>query len=192
MTNDLDTFEVRLLHELRQRTAEDQSLPVLSPTASNLRRRLVAGGAIAAAAAVAGILIVPGLGTTPAYSVQEGNSGEIIVEVNRPRDAPGLEALLAEHGVSADITYLEWPMQCADDRYIKVPDDRSSGMSMSIGAELLRLTLPPGAVQNGDTVVVSLSYRPIVGTDGDFEFTGGESSVSFGVASGPVAACDPR
>lgn len=185
MTTQLDSFETRLLAELRQE--------VVASTAPAPRRtrRPVAVAAGVAAAAVVGVLLVPGLGSTPAYSVQEGNSGEITVEVNRPEDAPGLEQLLAEYGVAADITYLAWPLRCADDRYVEVPDDRQSGMSMSIGSDLLRLTLPPGAVQEGDTVVLSLSYRPIRSADGDFEFTGGESSASFGVAQGAVAPCDP-
>ena len=186
MTVELDTFETRLLAELRHELATSEP-----PARRRTRRALAAMAGVAATAAI-GVLLAPGLGTTPAYSVQEGNNGEITVEVNRPEDAAGLERQLAEHGVAADITYLEWPLKCADNRYVEVPDDRMSGMSMSIGEELLRLTLPPGAVQRGDTVVLSLSYRPIVGTDGDFEFTGGESSGSFGVASGPVADCDPR
>lgn len=185
--SDLDDFESRLLAELRR---EIVAAPVVAPRRT--RHRAFALAAAAAAAAVLGVVLVPGLGSTAAYSVQEGNSGEIIVEVNRPQDAEGLEDLLAEHGVAAEITYLEWPLECADDRYVEVPDARQSGMSMSIGSQLLRLTLPPGAVREGDTVVLSLSYRPISGTGDDYEFTGGESSGSMGVATGPVAPCDPR
>ena len=181
----LDPFESRLLVALRAEA--EMPAPI-----TRRRRRLLAAAAGVAATAVVGVLLVPGLGTTPAYSVQEGNAGEITVEVSRPEDAAGLEGLLAEHGVAADITYLEWPLECAENRYVEVPGDRLSGMSMSIGAELLRLTLPPGSVQEGDTVVLSLSYRPIRGTDEDFEFTGGESSGVFGVATGPVAPCDPH
>lgn len=189
MTTQLDSFETRLLSELR-REVVGASAP--APRRSRRTRRPVVAAAGVAAAAAVGVVLVPGLGSTPAYSVQQGNNGEITVEVNRPEDAAGLERLLAEHGVAADITYLAWPLQCADDRYVEVPDDRQSGMGMSIGSELLRLTLPPGAVQEGDTVVLSLSYRPIQGVDGDVEFTGGESSVSFGVADGAVAPCDPH
>ena len=152
---------------------------------------LVAAAAVAATALV-GVVLVPGLGTSAAYSVQEGNSGEITVEVSRPQDAEGLEDLLAEHGVAADITYLEWPLECAENRYVETPDDRQSGMSMGIGSDLVRVTLPPGAVQEGDTVVLSLSYRPIRGTEDGYDFTGGESSGSLGVATGPVSPCDPQ
>ena len=49
---------------------------------------------------------MPGLGTTPAYSVQEGNAGTIEVQINRPQDAAGLERAIEEHGIAADITYL--------------------------------------------------------------------------------------
>lgn len=188
MTTQLDSFETRLLAELRREVAA----PSPASPAPRRPRRIVAVLAGVAATAVVGVVLVPGLGPTPAYSVQEGNAGEIEVEVNRPEDAAGLEELLAEHGVAADITYLEWPLECAEDRYVEVPDDRQAGMSMSIGGDLVRLTLPPGAVREGDTVVVSLSYREVRGSEDGYDFTGGESSGAFGISSGPVAPCDPR
>lgn len=184
----LDPFETRLLAELRREVDNHASDAAQAPRRT---RRPLAVAAGVAATALVGVLLVPGLGTTPAYSVQEGNSGEIIVEVSRPQDAEGLEDLLAEHGVAADITYLAWPLECGEDRYVEIPDDRRSGMSMTVGSELLRLTLPPGAVRKGDTFVLSISYRPIRGTEDGYELSGGESSVSFGVAAGPVAPCDP-
>lgn len=186
--DELDHFETRLLAELRRDVVVSTSI---APAPRRTRRAVVAMAGVAATAVV-GVLLVPGLGSTAAYSVQEGNSGEIVVEVSRPEDAAGLERQLADHGVAADVTYLAWPQECAEDRYIEVPQERMTGMGMSVGKDLLRVTLPPGAVRKGDTFVMSLSYRTIPGSGDGLEFATGETSVSFGVAAGPVAPCDPR
>lgn len=186
---ELDAFESRLLAELRREVSSRDSA---APAPRRTRRRALAVAAGVAATAVVGVVLVPGLGTTPAYSVQEGNAGEIVVEVNRPEDAAGLEHLLAEHGVAADITYLDWPLQCAEDRYVEVPEDRQSGLGMTSGRDLLRLTIPPGAVRDGDTFVLSLSHRTIPGTEDGTTAAMEQTSVSFGVAAGPVAPCNPR
>lgn len=185
--SELDPFEARLLAELR-REVVDARAP------RRTRRRALAVAAAVAAGAVIGVVLVPGLGTTPAYSVQEGNSGEIVVEVNRPEDAGGLEELLAEHGIAADITYLAWPLTCAEDRYVDASREQTRGMRLSIGSETLRVTLPPGSVQPGDTVVLSLSHRDI-GPEPDTgegirSLGGSESSVDLGVTPGPVGPCD--
>lgn len=185
---ELDTFESRLLAELRNEVA-DRSL--VAPR-SRRTRRMTAALAAAAAVVVLGVLLAPGPGTTPAYSVQEGNSGEVVVEVSRPEDAAGLERQLAEHGIAADITYLEWPLQCAEHRYPDAPDDRQTGLRLTTGRDLLRVTLPPGAVRDGETFVLSLAHRTVPGTEGDMDFATNEASVSFGVAAGPVAPCNPQ
>jgi hypothetical protein len=171
---DLDAFETRLLVELRREVAEP------APAQRRTRRALGLAAGVAATAVV-GVVLVPGLGTTPAYSVQEGNAGEITVEVNRPEDAAGLERALAEHGIDADVTYLPALQTCAPGRYTEV--DREVGMSLSIGTDLVRVTLAPGAVRDDETFVMVLSVEPV--TDGM------SSSVLAEVARGPVGACDP-
>lgn len=60
------------------------------------------------------------------------------------------------------------------------------------GGDLLRVTLPPGAVRDGETFVLSLAHRTVPGTEGDMDFATNEASVSFGVAAGPVAPCKPQ
>lgn len=106
----LDSFESALLTRLREQVEQP---PAVRPRLS--RRRLLLGSATVAAA-VAMVVIVPGLGTAPAYSVQEGNSGTITVQIRRLEDAKGLEALLAKSGVRADITYVPDGQQCAPRR----------------------------------------------------------------------------
>lgn len=112
--------------------------------------------AVTEAGAAAAFVVVPGIGSHPAYSVGEGNSGTITVEVHRLENAKGLEAELARYGVPADITYLSRSQQCAPGRHKPVVR-RISGMGISMGADLLRVTLPPGAVRDGETFVMAVS-----------------------------------
>ncbi|RYC12902.1 hypothetical protein [Nocardioides zhouii] len=190
MTTQLDPFETRLLSELRQE--------VVASTASAPRRtrRSLAVAAGVAATALVGALLVPGLGSTPAYSVQEGNAGEIEVEIHRPEDAAGLERALAEHGITANVTYLPGRSTCADGRY--QPVDRRVDLRLSIGQELVRVTLPPGSVGDGETFVMAWSVDALTSADLDEMPTedrvtnlgGFASSVVADVTTGPIAACE--
>lgn len=186
----LDPFESRLLNELRQEVA------FAAPGRRRTRPPLAVAAAVAAAAVV-GVVVVPGLGTAPAYSVQEGNAGEIVVEVNRPEDATGLEQALGERGVAADITYLPDLQECAAGRFAEV--DREVGLSLSIGEDLVRVILPPGAVRDGETFVMVLSVEAMTQDElaevpeqeDQRVVEGTSSSVSAEVASGPVRPCQP-
>lgn len=196
MNTELDTFETRLLAELRREVAAAPATEA-APAPVRTRRRALALAAGIAAATVVGVVLVPGLGTSPAYSVQEGNAGEIEVEITRPEDAAGLERALEDHGIAADITYLPDLQQCAEGRFTEVA--REVGLSLSIGEDLVRVTLPPGAVREGETFVMTMSVLPsteaeLVGVDEEevvrtFEVT--RSSVSAEVASGPIGPCTP-
>ena len=189
MTTQLDTFETRLLAELRREVG--------APAPRRTRRPLAAAAAVAATAVV-GVLLVPGLGTTPAYSVQEGNAGEIVVEVNRPEDSAGLERALAEHGIAAEVTFLADGQACAPDRFTEV--DREVAMALELGQDLVRVTLPPGAVRTGETFVMDLSVVPMTAEElrelsdreGTESLDGTRASVSAEVATGPVGPCDQR
>lgn len=177
----LDPFETRLLAELRREVADSGS------RAPNPRRtrRLLAASAGVAATAVLGVVLVPGLGTSAAYSVSEGNAGEIQVEINRPEDAEGLERALAEHGIAADITYLPELQSCAPDRY--VPVDREVGINLGIGEEQIKVTLLPGAIRDGETFVMVWSVEPL--TDEELDVINSRDSVTTvnGVASSVLA-----
>ncbi|MEO5709591.1 MAG: hypothetical protein ABIQ59_07205 [Nocardioidaceae bacterium] len=140
------------------------------------------------------VVIVPGLGTAPAYSVQEGNSGTITVEVRRLEDAEGLEALLAKSGVRADITYVPDGQQCAPRRYTPV-DRRLSGMGISMGTNLLRVTLPPGTVRDGERFVMAVSGVAVPPStsepseEGVIDGGGFSGWADFSVTAGPVQPC---
>jgi hypothetical protein len=190
MTTQLDTFETRLLAELRDRVA-------LADSPRRTTSRWVAGAAVATAAALAGVVLLPGLGTNPAFSVQQGNAGEIDVEVHRLEDAPGLEAALAEHGVAADIRYLPWGQACAPGRY--TPVDRSlSGMGVSMGSSVLRVVLPPGAVRDDEVLVMWVSGAEMTmeelsameTEEGVTTTSGFQGRVQLDVTTAPVAPCE--
>lgn len=186
MTSQLDDFETALLRELRDHVVERSTRP------RRTRSRVLAGLGISAAAATAAVVLVPGAGVEQAYSVQEGNSGEIQVEVNRLEDSAGLERALEAHGIQADVTYVPDGGQCAPGRYD--PVKRSlSGMTTAIGKDFLDVTLPPGAVRDGETFVLAVSLVPLpdsVQPNGIRNEDGSRVWVDFDVATGPVAPCE--
>ena len=102
MNTQLDHFETALLGELRAhvttRAAEQRRR---SP-----RRRWAAG---LAAAVAGGAVVVTGLGgavgTAPAYAVEQGSGGELVVTIHRLEDADGLETALRDRGIEADVSY---------------------------------------------------------------------------------------
>ena len=192
---ELDTFESRLLAELCR---EVTTVSVGAPAPRRGRRRALAVAACVAATAVMGVVLIPGLGPTRAYSVQEGNAGTVEVQINRPEDAAGLEQALAEHGIAADITYLPDLQECAPGRYTEV--EREVGMMLQIGQEMVKVTLPPGSVRDGETFVMVLSVEAMTKDElSDIEerqgkrvVEGTKSSVTAEVAVGPVALCHPQ
>lgn len=101
----LDSFESALLSELRDVVTER--------SASQPRRRKPLLVAVAAAATVAASVgaVVFGLGpggpapASAAYSVSTQADGDIVVKIRRLDDADGLERALAEHGITAKVSY---------------------------------------------------------------------------------------
>lgn len=189
MSAPLDTFETALLTRLRQHVEEH---PAARPHRS--RSRLLLGVAASVAVAAGIVVVVPGIGSNAAYSVQEGNSGTIIVEVRRLENAKGLESELAKYGVKADITYLPDRQECAPGRYTHVARELS-GMGVSMGTDLLRITLPPGTVRRGETFVMAVSGETVPPSsskqskDGVTDEGGFSGWTDFDVTTGPVQPC---
>lgn len=188
MNAPLDSFETALLTRLREHVDQQTARP-----SRRFRPRLLVAAAITVAAAAAMVVVVPGLGPTTAYSVMEGNSGTITVEVRRLEDAAGLEAALEEHGITADITYVPQHQECAPGRYTPV-DRRLSGMGVTMGATLLRVTLPPGTVRDGETFVMAVSGEATPPStepsqDGVRDLGGFSGWADFDVTAGPVQPC---
>lgn len=192
MSDQLDSFEARLLTELRQHVAG-------SPAADNepeRQARNVSAVRLAIASVVivvvGAVLLVPGLGSSPAYAVGEGNAGEIRVEINRPEDADGLEQALEAYGVAADITYLPQLQVCEPGRYTVV-DRQIAGMT-SVGERSMVVTLPPGTIRDGETFVLAwsvVSLQPGEGGLPEDAVDGFRATVEFDIATGPVAPCNP-
>lgn len=181
-TANLDHFEAALLRELQTHIDQEDSITLDAEVIAGStrwqqdRRWQFAGAAAAAALAVA--VIGPILAPTPAYAVTERNDGEIRVQVNRLEGAEELERTLAEHGVTADITYLPSNKECAPARYVAV---RTPGLILSVGADTFEVTIPAGTVGKDDTFVLDASVTPI---DDGFQ-----ARVNFDIASGTVAPC---
>ena len=198
MSTQLDPFETRLLAELRGHVAEHGGVgrgPAGRPQIFGLSR--LAPRAAVAVAVIGAILVVPGLGSSPAYSVGEGNAGEVYVEINRPEDAAGLERALADHGIAADITYLPERQSCAPGRYAVA--DRKTDVMASIGEHHISVTLAPDTVRDGETFVLTWSVVPmtdeemeqIAAPTGERASDGFSAKVEFDVATGAVAPCQP-
>lgn len=102
----LDSFESALLSELREVVAERSA----DPPRRRRKPLLVAAAAAATVAASVGAVVF-GFGTggpapaSAAYSVSAENDGDIVVTIRRLDDAEGLEQALAEHGITAQVSY---------------------------------------------------------------------------------------
>ena len=187
----LDAFETALLAELKavvkQQGAAAQlapSAPSALPAQTRRRRRwtwyVSLGGAVAATIAVA--LVVTLARPSPAYAISGRNGQEITVTVTRLEGAGALEEALAQRGIAADITYLPPGTACRDGRY---DDVTRSGLALSVGADMFKVTIPPGGVGQGETLVLSAAVQPLDGG------TGVRAAVSYGIARGPIAPCVP-
>ena len=99
-TPSLDRFESALLNELRDHV----STRATSVKATGRTRRFAP---IAAAAAATGLATVGFLGfrAEPAFAVERQSSGDVVVSIVELSDSKGLERALADHGVTAYVTY---------------------------------------------------------------------------------------
>lgn len=178
MNDTLDTFERTLLRGLRHHVETGAPAPTRRPQ----RRRiglLPAGGLVATA--IAAFLVAPGLGTNPAYSVEEGNAGRIEVTVNRLEDAAGLEAALRDVGVRAVVEYVADGTECARD--VRVVE--RGGLTLSVGGEGFGIVIDPGTVRPDETLVIDAA-APREQPEG-----GVTAWVSAEVVAGRVAPCVP-
>jgi hypothetical protein len=204
MKADLDAFESTLLIELHAHVSERSMTEGRAEERPRHAARpwlvLVAAGAAAAVAAVVIVVVAPAKGSPPAYSIGEGNAGEISVQINRPEDVLGLEREMEKHGIAADITYLPMMQTCAPGRYTAV-NRKLDRLGVEVGERSLSVTLPSGAVREGETFV--LSWSVLAMTAADLSAAGATSgpgtevgdgfglAVDFNIATGPVAPCQP-
>lgn len=114
-------FEERLLSRLQAAVAERGADEAESGRVRALRRRaprLALGGAVAAAAVTAG-LIVSGGGdrTSVAYAVEPQDGGGVNIEIYSLSDPSGLEGVLEEAGIPSQVNYLPAGMTCREPHF---------------------------------------------------------------------------
>ena len=176
--SELDTFEEQLLAELK--TVVNAQAVITSPTPVQHRKPrlwyLPVSGVAAAAVAIALVALFPG--PSPAYAVSGGNGKAVTVKVTRLEGAQALQEALREHGITANITYLPADKACQPGRFLDV---YTPGLTLAVGANSFRVTIPAGAVGEGDTFILSAAVTPID--------QGVRATVDFGVAQGAVAPC---
>lgn len=173
----LDSFESSLLTELKAQVALNEAA---DPAPSRRTKRRVLGvslgGVVAAGVAALGLSTLG----TPAWSVSESN-GELTVKVNRLEGAENLERELAAHGVTADISFLEPGMKCAEGRFVAAPERQ--GTQLEVGGETFKVSLEAGTVEKGETFVLYAAVQ-------QYE-SGNRASVWWDFAEGAVAPCEP-
>jgi hypothetical protein len=154
-----DTFEDRLLAELRQVVAA-RPQPVVAPAPPHRARpRLLAGGlaATAAVAAAAVVVVAGGGGASPAYAVERQADGSVEVTINSLSDAAGLERKLQAAGIPALVRYLP------DGKMCRIPAGRpASGGPFSMGVShadggATTFTIPRGEVKDGQKLLIQSS-----------------------------------
>lgn len=177
----LDAFEERLLADLKAVVGAQTALaPPTSraPIRSRQQRLWYVPIAGAAAAAVAIALVATTSRPTPAYAVSGRNGEEVTVTVTRLEGAEALQRALRSRGIPADIMYLPTDKACERGRYAEV---RTPGLSLQVGADLFKVTIPPDAVGVGNTFVLSAAVTPMD--------DGVRAIVEFGIAQGAVGPC---
>jgi hypothetical protein len=153
-------FEERLLGELKAvvaRRATEQDLPTESAVLSPGRRRaprLALGGGAVIAAAAAVLVLGSGSDHTPkAFAVEPQEGGGVTIKVLSAEDGAGLEAALAEAGISSQVTWLPAGMTCREPRF--TPSSAKTALGGTIGG--LNVAGPAPALTIG--VMSAEQYR---------------------------------
>ncbi|WP_407566042.1 hypothetical protein [Streptomyces sp. 184] len=188
----LTGFEERLLGELKRVVAERGAAesPAVPPVAVEVRaprRRLWVGLTATAGVAAAGVTAVvalPAMGGSAAYAVETNDDGTVTATIKEFTDAEGLERQLEEHGVSAEVDYMEWGQWCQGDRGEGVNRDflfRQDPPPTTDGP--WSFTVRPADLGPGETLVIETARA----RDGEMVSEG----VGWQLVTGPVRACHP-
>ena len=176
-TRPLNSFETELLADLRQHVAGRGSAPAGPPPR---RRRLairIGAGVAVAAATVAVAFGYDASRPAPAYAVSVSDDGRIHVSVRSLSDEAGLERALADHGVTADITYLPPDTMCQQPRATLHRVRGGHAFTISSKKNGYELTLSPVLADPSLTFVLETTRRR------------GGLMITTLVAGGPVAPC---
>jgi hypothetical protein len=198
-------YEERLLTELRalaERNAAE------APPQATSRRRIppklalagIAGGACVASAAIAFTGSDGGGGST-AYAVESRGDGSVRIEISRLEDAAGLERELRAAGIPAEIDFLPLTETCREPRFEPAPAREFKPLGglpvpmttgqVSIGptveATLVLQTGQTGDLRPGETLVITGRHGPHPRAEQPTNMT----TITFAIARGDVAPCDP-
>jgi hypothetical protein len=161
----LDHYETALLTELRTYVAERQ-VTTLRPRRT--KRRLAYIGVAAAAAAGIAVVTLPGGPTASpaaAYStVSVAPSGSVHVEVSNLDDSETLEQVLADHGVAADVAFLQSTQVCDAARYAGYVEGVVSRVVVSQSDDGFAIDLA-GVPGPGETLLIDTGFVGVVSGD---------------------------
>lgn len=180
MNRELDSFEVALLHELRTVVAGRADTAKRGPFGAFHRGsgRMIFLAAAAVAATVL-LTLTPGALSSPAYAVEQGSSGDVIVRIDRLEDAQQLQRALLGFGVTADVRYLGDGMQCTPNRFQPAASAPRSRTRFTVGSNGISVVLDRRDISQGQTVVISASH------------VGNGVNGEVGIATGPLSPCLP-
>lgn len=177
-------FEEQLLMDLKIEMA------ARNERSRRVGRRLFAGAAVAAAAAVTAVVVPLVSGPEPAYAVSKDDNGTITVQLKEFRDADRLEQDLKELGVSADVTYLKAGMKCQSDRGALAGGGYESAAEWreTVHYKVARpggegFVIDPQYVGQGQTVTLDFTENP----QGPIK-----ARLAASVIDGPVKPCVPE
>jgi hypothetical protein len=193
-----DTYEERLLSELRAYVAERPQTG--TPVAVERRHRLpkVALAGAAAAAVAGGVVIATGGdGASAAYAVEQQGDGSVTVEIRKLEDAEGLQAKLRDAGVQAVVKYLPIGKTCASGWFTPATGGPGhgtvSGSSIAGGADSpTTFTIDSGMVGPGQTLVITTSTGAVAApaSGGGGTPQGQMAAIGMAVAQGAVGQCE--
>jgi hypothetical protein len=116
-------FEERLLSRLQatvteRGAAEAEAEAARVQPARRRAPRLALGGAVAAAAVTAGLIVsAGGDSTSAAYAVEPQDGGGVNIEIYSLSDPTGLEGALESAGIPSQVNYLQAGMTCREPHF---------------------------------------------------------------------------
>jgi len=191
-----DTYEERLLSELRAYVAERPSGGAVVATRRPRRvSRLAVVGAGAAVVAAGVVVATGGDDANAAYAVEAQDDGSVTVEIHKLEDADGLEAKLRAAGVPAVVKYLPIGKSCKEGWF--QPARGAAGPGSVSGSRVngadgpTTFTIDPGTLGPDQTLVITTSTGRAPGpvaADGAGELH--MTAIGMAVAQGPVGECE--
>jgi hypothetical protein len=155
----LDTYETALLASLRAHIAAH------APKKSRRAIPIVSSIATACVGAVAAVVLWP----TAAWAVGTEPNGDVTVTFNRYEDAEGLDAALADVGITAEVTFWADPDNLPDgieelpDLTVPLTPECAaiSGFASALGSDGGSITIPAAGVGSGATLYIVHGGRSV-------------------------------